>query len=143
MRFILLAVAIALFIAACMVEVANAHGKHNSPITPAYDCYYNPGGADTWGDVVIVHDSDIGVYVVWKCVCIYGSIGHRICYWKNMGQYTWKKNAVRRMRELTKNPKYNNAYVTQIRVQWSAFHRGIGCNLHQDRRYVIRVKRAG
>lgn len=123
--------------------VASAHGTHNSFIKPAYDCYHNPDGQDSRGNVEITHDLDLAKYVVWKCKCVWTEMGYLVCWWSNEGEFTWKKNAVRRARELTDDPRYTDAVVRSIWVQWSAFHRGIGCNTHYDQRGVISWFRKG
>ena len=134
----LLAGAIALVFAA----KAEAHGAHNSFIKPAYDCFHDDDRLDTRGDVVITHDLDLAKYVVWECECEYLSSGYLVCWWRNKGQYTWKEDAVRRMREL-EDYRYPGAVVVEKWVSWSSFHNGIGCNTHEDRRWVILSKRSG
>lgn len=125
-------------------QAAQAHGKHVSPIKPAYDCFFNPDGPDTRGDVAVTHDIDLDEYVVWKCVCIYTEAGYLVCYWRNMGQYATLERAVEKMRELTRSSRYGVERLRRIRVSWFARPKGSdGCHIHYARRYAIVVRKAG
>lgn len=138
------AVALVLFFFT-FVSNAGAHGKHVSPIKPAYDCFFNPDGPDTRGDVVITRDDDLDVYVVWKCQCTYTEMGYLVCYWRHRGQFAKRDRAVRRARELTEpDSKYGPEYLRLIRVSWFARPVGSdGCHRHVARKYAVVVRRRG
>ena len=127
--------------ALALAATAAAHGPHHSPIKPAYDCYRDANFIDTEGDVAVTHDADLGINVVWKCVCEqFASRTH--CWWREVDRYVVRERALDRARDLT-GPNHGPLTRRYIRVSWSAKHGASGCFIHRGYRYALVARRVG